>query len=112
MAVDTVFEQEWKEALNKVESIFGDGLDIQGILFLIGVQELGEGPKKFAKDQKVELIHIAICTLLTPYGYYEHTGTDQDGWPHFNNLKPLPPLKSGEQLKLMKDAIIDYFKKY
>ena len=38
MAVDTIFEQEWKEALNKVESIFGDGLDIQGILFLIGVQ--------------------------------------------------------------------------
>lgn len=112
MAIDGVFEQEWKETLGKIEKIFGEELDVQGILFLIGVQELGKGPKKFTKDQKVELIHIAICTLLSTYGYYKLKYSDQDGWPHFENLKPLPPLKSGEQLKLMKDAIIEYFKKY
>jgi hypothetical protein len=112
MAIDSVFENEWKATLQKIEAIFGEGLDIQAILFLIGVQELGSGPKKFTKDQKVELIHVAICTLLTPFGYYKLNGSDDEGWPHFDNLKPLPPLKSGEQLKLMKDAIIDYFKKY
>lgn len=108
MAIDTIFEEDWKNVLGKFEKKFGEGLDLQAILFLIGVQELGQGPKKFTKDQKVELIHIAICTLLIPFGYYEVEGEDKDGWPHYKSLKPLPSLQSGEQLKLMKQAIVEY----
>ena len=81
---------------------------MQAILFLIGVQELGKGPLKFSKDEKVGVIHIAICRLLAPFGYYELEGEDQDGWPHYKNVKPLPPLQAGEQLKLMKQAVMDY----
>ena len=108
MAVDKSFEEEWKAALTLFEKKFGEDMDMQAILFLIGVQELGKGPQKFAKDEKVGLIHIAICTLLAPFGYYELEGHDDDGWPHYKNIKKLPALQSGEQLKLMKVAVMDY----
>lgn len=112
MAIDTQFEEDWKKVLAAFENKFGEDLDIQALLFLIGVQELGQGPKKYTKDQKVELIHIAICTLLTPFGYYELEAEDEDGWPHYKTLKSLPSLTSGEQLKLMKQAIIEYHEQH
>jgi hypothetical protein len=104
-------KQEWREAVAKMETLFGPGLDVQGILFLIGVQELGKGKRKFSKDQKLEVMHIAICTLLTPYGYYEFEGNDEEGWPHFKPTSKLPHLKPMQQELLMKEAIVEYMKK-
>ncbi len=102
--------KDWKKVEEFIEKEFGPDIDIRGILFLIGVQELGKGYVKFTKDQKVEVIHVAICTLLSQYNYYEFEGNDEEGWPHFKETKKLPLLKPGEQLKVMKDAIVDYFK--
>ncbi|HVA97988.1 MAG TPA: hypothetical protein VNG53_03760 [Bacteroidia bacterium] len=102
-------EMEWKKIIETLAPPFGEELDMQGILFLIGVQELGTGKKKFSKDQKLDILHVAICTLLAPYGYYELEGRDADGWPHWKFNERLPALKSGEQLALIKRAIIDYF---
>lgn len=107
--MDEEFELKWKALNENLERDFDGDLDIQGILFLIGVQELGKGRQTFSKDQKIELLHVAICTILSPFGYYKLVDSDQDGWPHFETLKPLPHLKSGEQLKLMKQGILDYF---
>lgn len=90
---------------------FGIEPDLQAVLFLVGVQELGMGYKKFKKDDKVNLMHIAICTLLEPYGYYEFEGRDADGWPHFKQKEPLPFLKPTEQNNLMVKAVLEYFKK-
>ena len=56
-------------------------------------------------------MHIAICTLMEPYGFYEYTGHDDDGWPHFNLVKKLPVLKPNEQETFMKKAILEYFQK-
>ncbi|MFI5149853.1 MAG: hypothetical protein ACHQRM_08990 [Bacteroidia bacterium] len=102
---------EWKDAVAKIEELFGPGLDVQGILFLIGVQELGKCNRKFTKDQKLEVMHVAICTLLTPYGFYEFEGNDEDGWPHFKATSKLPHLKPMQQEQLMKEAIVEYMKK-
>lgn len=107
--MDKGFEQKWLDTVKKVEEKFGEDLDVQAILFLIGVQELGNGAKNFTKDQKVELLHIAICRILMPFGFYKLVGRDDDGWPHYEILKELPSLKPGEQLRLMKEAIINYF---
>lgn len=54
-------------------------------------------------------MHIAICRLLEPYGYYEFEFFDDDGWPHYKVLDQLPNLKAGEQSVLMKEAIVTYF---
>ena len=87
----------------------GDPLELDGIVYLVGVQELGDFHRKFKKDEKVNLMHIAICRLLEPYGYYDFDFFDEDGWPHYKVKEQLPPLKAGEQTVLMKEAVVNYF---
>jgi hypothetical protein len=103
----------WDNLIKKLSYDFNDGelIDLEGVIYLIGIQELGFFDKKFKKDEKVNLMHVAICKLLEPYGYYEFEYVDKDGWPHYNLLTNLPQLKPGEQSILMKEAIIDYFLK-
>ena len=108
--MDTVeLEANWNTLLQKLTPQFGE-LDVQAILFLIGVQELGKGHQKFRKDEKLDVMHIAICTLLTPYGYYEYEGRDKEGWPHWKTNDKLPALKPLQQAQLIKEAIVEYFK--
>ena len=106
---DTELDLEWNKLLVELSEKFGD-LDLQGIIFLIGVQELGKGYQQFKKDEKLEVMHIAICTLLEPYGHYEFIGRDKDGWPHWKINEKIPPLKPAQQAFLMRQAIVDYFK--
>lgn len=106
----TEIDQEWEEILPQLENKFGQGLDVQSIIFLVGVQELGKGYRDFTKDEKIDIMHIAICSLLEPYGYYKYIGNDEEGWPHFEKLQETPPLGSGQQLRLMKTALINYFR--
>jgi hypothetical protein len=106
-----LLEESWKQLVEKLNKRFESDLDLQGIIFLIGLQELGLGFKKYKKDEKVNIMHIAICSLLEPYGYYEFEGKDQDGWPHYKTKENLPFLKPGEQVELMKRSILDYFDK-
>lgn len=116
MARDEKLKQRWDELHRKLSDQFGDGesLDLDTIIYLIGVQELGQLDRKFEKDEKVDLMHIAICRLLEPLGYYEFEYYDEDGWPHYKFTDTLPPLRGGEQTIMMKEAIVDYFleKKY
>jgi hypothetical protein len=102
---------KWDVLVDKLTRQFADGeeLNIDGIIYLIGVQELGQGHREFKKDEKLNLMHIAICKLLEPYGYYEFDYFDTDSWPHYKTVTPLPNLKPGEQTVLMKEAIINYF---
>jgi hypothetical protein len=88
---------------------FGIKPDMNGVLLLIGIQELGSGPREFSKEEKQDLMHIAICTVLAPSGYYLYEGNDDDGWPHFNQLKPLPEYNMIEQENFLKDHILLYF---
>lgn len=99
---------EWWEAKKFYEEKFGEDQDVDSILFLIGIQELGKGFKKFSKDEKLDIMHIAVCTLLEPYGYYTFEGEDEEGWPHFSRNTKLPYLKGMEQEKLIKEAIVTY----
>lgn len=104
-------EKRFRDAIAPLKDQLGEEPDLQSVLFLIGVQELGMGFRSFKKDEKVNLMHIAICTLLEPYGYYEFTERDQDDWPHFKSLKPLPHLNNDEQQEFMKEAVVEYFDK-
>jgi len=83
--------------------------DIKVMLFLIGVQELGKGPQQFSKRQKEELMHIATCRLFSSMGFYELKGLDEEGWPHWDLIKPIPNYTLLEQELILKSLIIDYF---
>ncbi len=111
MARDEILKSRWSQLVAKLSEQFSEGedLDIDGIIYIIGVQELGQGYRRFKKDEKVNLMHIAICRLLEPLGYYEFDFFDQDGWPHYKIKEALPFLKPGEQAVMMKEAIVNYF---
>ena len=108
--VDLAFDKRWRDLTTTLSKRFDAGApDLNGILFLIGVQELGQHAREFKKDEKVALMHIAICVVLLPFGYYKELGRDADGWPHFERVKDLPPLDAKEQERLMKEAVLAYF---
>jgi hypothetical protein len=111
MTENTSLKEKWDLVTKKLSIQFADGdtLNLDSIIYLIGIQELGQGHRKFKKDEKVNLMHIAICKLLEPYGYYEFDFFDEDGWPHYKTLTQLPSLKPGEQSVLMKESIVSYF---
>ncbi len=112
MSRDIKLKEDWELLLKLLSNQFGEGepLNLDAIIYLIGVQELGQGPKAFKKDEKVNLMHIAICRLLEPFGYYQFDFFDDEGWPHYTVVEALPQLKPGEQTVLMKEAIVLYFK--
>lgn len=108
---DEQLKARWELVVSRLSAKFADGetLDLDAIIYLIGVQELGQFHRRFKKDHKLDLMHIAICRLLEPYGFYEFNYIDEEGWPHYSVKEPLPPLKAGEQAILMKEAIVNYF---
>ena len=61
------------------------------------------------KEQKQDLMHIAVCSLLSRSGYFELEGLDKDGWPHFKEIHPVPKLGLEEQERFLKEHVIDYF---
>lgn len=83
--------------------------DMNALLFLIGVQELGRWQEKFEKEEKQDLMHIAVCRLLSYEGHYEFVGRDDDGWPHYKLTAKIPPQSLAEQESKLKALIVRYF---
>ena len=102
----------WLKLRILLKEKYGIKPDMDGILFLIGVQELGTGKQEYTKEQKQDLMHIAICTILAPSGYYALEGYDDEGWPHYNLAKPLPPYILIEQENFLKDHVLLYFSQF
>jgi hypothetical protein len=109
MNVKDDIQSRWWALEERLITRFGKKPDMEAILFLIGIQEIGDFQTKFTKEQKQDLMHVAVCTLLSPSGYYELEMVDDDGWPHYRQLKALPVLNMIEQENFMKDHILLYF---
>lgn len=107
---DLELDRKWNSLLGDLESIIGKKpKDLNAVLFLIGVQELGHGTKIFSKEEKQDLMHIGICKVLSLSGYYVLDGLDKDGWPHWKLIKKLPHFDLLEQEKLLKMHVMEYF---
>jgi hypothetical protein len=107
---DLDLEKRWHRLLMKLEKTIGSKpKDLNGVLFIVGVQELGRGNRPFSKEEKQDLMHIGICRVLGPAGYYQLEGTDKDGWPHWKLIKKLPHFDLLEQEKLLKMHVLEYF---
>ena len=103
-------EAEWTNVLELLHTKFGNTPDVQTIIFLVGHRELGKHQVKFTKEQKQDLIHVGVCTLLSQANYYTFLDHDEDGWPHFEYNRDMPKLDNEQQEKLLKKSIIQYFK--
>lgn len=100
---------KWRRLTAELQAKFGKAMTMESLLFLIGVRELGSTPREFSKEEKVDLMHIALCRLLSASGYYELRGRDQDGWPHWEARNPLPHADMFSQEHLLREHILTYF---
>ena len=109
---DWELDFEWLQVQHQVkEAMRKESLpDLNTVLFLIGIQELGRWRKDFSKEEKQDLMHIAVCCLLSEDGYYEFAGRDEDGWPHWRQVRDIPEQPVAEQEKMLKHKAVRYFK--
>ena len=112
MQLNDDLQARWWTLEAKLVERFGKKPDMEAILFLVGMQETGFMKEKITKEQKQDLMHVAVCSLLIPSGYYEIEGTDKDGWPHFRQLKPMPDMNAIEQENFLKDHVLLYFESH
>ncbi|MEM7548404.1 MAG: hypothetical protein AAF363_01930 [Bacteroidota bacterium] len=107
---DLELQRRWSSLTKDIESLINKRpKDLNSVLFLIGVNELGRGKKNFSKEEKQDLMHIGICKALSFSGFYELEGLDEEGWPHWKLIKKLPHFDLMEQEKFLKMHIIEYF---
>ncbi len=101
---------KWLKIIDFFEKRFDKKPDLNAILFLVGIRELGQLPEtKFTKEEKTLLMHIANCKVLSYSGYYKQIGFNQDGWPVWESALPIPNLTLFEQENLLRQHIIEYF---
>jgi hypothetical protein len=109
---DLDLDRKWQQLIVQMQDSVGKKpKDLNEVLFLIGIQELGLGPKRFSKEEKQDLMHIAICKVLSLSGYYILEGLDKEGWPHWKLVKKLPHFDLLEQEKLLKIHVLEFFEK-
>jgi hypothetical protein len=107
---DLDLDRQWQQLLNQLGNTFNKKPNnLEAVLFLVGVNELGQGVREFTKEEKQDLMHIAICKVLSYSGFYQLEGLDESGWPHWKLVRELPPFDLLEQEKLLKMHLIEYF---
>jgi hypothetical protein len=111
MNANNDLQVRWWELEAKLLERFGKKPDMEAVLFLVGMNETGFIQQKITKEQKQDLMHVAICTLLAQSGYYILEGKDEEGWPHFKQVKELPVYNMIEQENFLKDHVLLYFDK-
>jgi len=112
MLMNDDLQQRWWNLEAKLSERFGKKPDMEAILFLIGIQEFGDIRDKFTKEQKQDLMHVAVCHLLSASGYYEMERVDEDGWPHYRQLRSMPDMSGPEQENFLKDHVLLYFEQH
>ena len=103
------FNARWESLLAAMQARFGRRPDLNALLLLIGVQELGQGVADFTKEQKQDLMHVATCKLFSLSGHYQLAYTDAEGWPHYQLVTPVPFANLKEQERMLKWHMLEYF---
>ena len=78
MNISDDLQVRWWKVEEKMMERFGKKPDVESILFLIGIQELGDIRKKFTKEQKTRqlLMDLFSCTkvLIKTHGFVSREG--------------------------------------
>lgn len=100
----------WAEVMQVMKDRFDKEADVKEILFVMGLREFGHKKKKFTKEDKQDLMNLAMCKAFSYAGYFEVSHFDGEGWPIWKQTKPLPTMNPKEQEVFIKEHIILYFK--
>lgn len=103
--------ENWQRACNYFKKRFDVEEDLQTFVYLIGMQELGKIQDRFTKEEKLDIMNIGLCRLLSEFNYYRLVKTDNDGWPHYERIQFLPDLDASQSENLVKEAITIYLNK-
>jgi len=101
----------WKDLCDKLGVLLGIDVDLNGVLFLVGIRERGLTFQKFSKEEKLNLINLGCCTLYQEMGLVTSYGIDEDGWPLFHQNSLAPVIPEELKLKTLQDCAVRYFQK-
>ncbi|MEZ4907871.1 MAG: hypothetical protein R2771_09610 [Saprospiraceae bacterium] len=79
------------------------------VLFIVGLQELGQLKENFTHEEKLGIATLGTMTVLSLNGYFKTIGMDEDGWPEWEEIKPYEPLDDTSRTNELKELIIKYF---
>jgi hypothetical protein len=105
------FNEQWETFLLKASKAFNVMANYEFLLFIIGIQELGQGYKAYSKQEKMDLINLALSKLMTLNGMMVETGRDNEGWPTFEVVGDKKELLPSELDKVLKISMMAYFEK-
>lgn len=101
----------WNELCLHLGRQFDIDVDLNGVLFLVGIRERGLAFQPFSKEEKMNLINLGSCTLYQEMGLVEKTGTDEEGWPLFRQKTLAPVITEERKNKVLQDCAVRYFKR-
>ncbi len=104
-------QTSWGRLERLVRERFNGPAKPEALFLLVGIREMGFAPRTFSKQEKTDLMHVGLCTLLEPYGHYRKTGFDADGWPQWELVRPLPHMDIFTQSAFIREILVEYFKK-
>lgn len=102
-------DEQWEQVKEYIRKLFNKEPDVQAALFLIGMREVGLAKQELSKEDKQDLMNLAFCRVCSSSGYFRVTGRDEDGWPVWEQVKPVPQMKAAQQEQFIRDHIILYF---
>jgi hypothetical protein len=102
---------QWENLRRCLKDKFKQDLKLEGMLFLIGIQEIGGKVRRFSKEEKMDLMHVGLCAVLELGGYYKKAYIDQDGWPHWDLVVPIENADLLSQTNFLRYYILQYFLK-
>lgn len=101
----------WNDLCEHLSDQFDIDVDLNGVLFLVGIRERGLTIQPFSKEEKLSLINLGSCTLYQEMGLIEKTGTDEQGWPIFAQKTLAPVIPEERKIKVLQDCAVRYFRK-
>jgi hypothetical protein len=101
----------WSELCELLGHQFDIEVDLNGVLFLVGIRERGFAFRPFSKEEKLSLINLGSCTLYQEMGLTEKSGVDEEGWPIFKQKALAPVIPEGRKHKVLQECALRYFRK-
>ena len=104
-----MLKEKWAEVEAFITKRFDKEPDLKSALFVIGLRELGSVQLELTKEEKQDLMNLAVCRVCSSSGYFKVESIGADGWPEWKQIKPMPKMGTQEQEDFLKDHIIHYF---
>lgn len=107
---DTFDKKNWAIFKEEFKTNYKQHPSTLSALFVIGLEQLQNlNINTLSKEEKQDVIHVGLCTLLEQEGIYTREEIDQDGWPHFKPTNKAEIINIEKQENYIRKLILTYF---